>query len=129
MYWLISIIAFLIISLLIVETVIAKKRKISIYNFSDSFTNLYCGVLERVFDLVFSVLILFLFDHIHHHYAIVKIPFSITTWCLGLIVTDFIAYWFHRLSHQVNFLWAAHIVHHQSEELNITTVFRVSFLQ
>ena len=56
-----------------------------------------------------------------------KIPFSITTWCLGLIVTDFIAYWFHRLSHQVNFLWAAHIVHHQSEELNITTVFRVSF--
>ena len=127
MYWLISTIAFLIISLLIVETVIAKKRKISIYNFSDSFTNLYCGVLERVFDLVFSVLILFLFDHIHHHYAIVKIPFSITTWCLGLIVTDFIAYWFHRLSHQVNFLWAAHIVHHQSEELNITTVFRVSF--
>ena len=62
MYWLISTIAFLIISLLIVETVIAKKRKISIYNFSDSFTNLYCGVLERVFDLVFSVLILFARD-------------------------------------------------------------------
>ena len=117
MYWLIGTIALLIISLLITEVVIAKRRKISIYNFSDSFTNLYCGVLERVFDLVFSVLILFLFDHIYHHYAIVKIPFSITTWCFGLIVTDFIAYWFHRLSHQVNFLWAAHIVHHQSEEL------------
>ena len=44
-----------------------------------------------------------------------------------MLVTDFIAYWFHRWSHQVNFLWAAHIVHHQSEQLNITTVFRVSF--
>ena len=60
MYWLIGTIALLIISLLITEVVIAKRRKISIYNFSDSFTNLYCGVLERVFDLVFSVLILFL---------------------------------------------------------------------
>ena len=127
MYWLIASIAFLIILLLTFEAVFAKKRKISIYNFSDSFTNLYCGVLERVFDLVFSILILFLFDYIHRNFAIIEFSFSIPIWILGLFVTDFIAYWFHRLSHQVNFLWAAHIVHHQSEELNITTVFRVSF--
>ena len=127
MYWLIASIAFLIILLLTFEAVFAKKRKIRIYNFSDSFTNLYCGVLERVFDLVFSILILFLFDYIHKNFAILEFSFSIPIWILGLFVTDFIAYWFHRLSHQVNFLWAAHIVHHQSEELNITTVFRVSF--
>ena len=127
MYWLIASIAFLIILLLTFEAVFAKKKKISIYNFSDSFTNLYCGVLERIFDLVFSILILFLFDYIHRNFAIIEFSFSIPIWILGLFVTDFIAYWFHRLSHQVNFLWAAHIVHHQSEELNITTVFRVSF--
>ena len=127
MYWLIASIAFLIILLLTFEAVFAKKRKIRIYNFSDSFTNLYCGVLERVFDLIFSILILFLFDYIHRNFAIIEFSFSIPIWILGLFVTDFIAYWFHRLSHQVNFLWAAHIVHHQSEELNITTVFRVSF--
>jgi alkylglycerol monooxygenase len=33
---------------------------------------------------------------------------------------DLLYYWFHRLSHEVNFLWAAHIVHHQSEEYNLS---------
>ena len=57
-----------------------------------------------------------------------KIPPGIITWTIALLVTDLLAYWHHRLSHEVNFLWAAHIVHHQSEELNVTTVFRVSFV-
>ena len=125
--WFIGFLAIVIISLIITELILAKKKKVKIYNFSDSFTNFFCGMLERVFDVFFSILALYVFHYVYDNYAIFNIPSNIYTWLLGVLVTDFIAYWFHRWSHQVNFLWAAHIVHHQSEELNITTVFRVSF--
>jgi|TARA_B110000967_G_scaffold28846_1_gene26954 sterol desaturase/sphingolipid hydroxylase (fatty acid hydroxylase superfamily) len=126
--WLIIIGTPVLIGLVIIESVVAKKRNLSLYTLSDSITNLYCGILERVFDIFFSVIVLFGFNYIHENIAPFQIEFSLFSWIIGLVFTDFIAYWFHRLSHEINFLWAAHNVHHQSEELNLTTVFRVSFL-
>jgi hypothetical protein len=37
---------------------------------------------------------------------------------------DFCEYWLHRVGHEVAIFWAAHVVHHQSEELNICTALR-----
>lgn len=125
--WLIAVGVPTVGSLIIIEAVVAKRRKIKIYTLSDSVTNLSCGILERIFNVYFSVIVLFGFNYVHGSIALFQIPLNIFTWIIGLLVTDLIGYWFHRLSHQVNFLWAAHIVHHQSEELNLTTVFRVSF--
>ena len=126
--WLIIIGVPVIIGLVILESTVAKRKKLKLYTLSDSITNLSLGLLERVFDIFFSVLTLIAFNYIHENIAPFQIELTAFTWIIGLLVTDFIAYWFHRLSHEINFLWAAHIVHHQSEELNLTTVFRVSFL-
>ncbi|MEL7537888.1 MAG: sterol desaturase family protein [Pseudomonadota bacterium] len=41
-----------------------------------------------------------------------------------LLAWDFLYYWNHRLGHTVNVLWAAHVVHHQSEEYNLSTALR-----
>lgn len=84
-------------------------------------------MMERIFDLFISIIVLFIFHWVYNNVAFYQIPLNVGTWIIALFVFDFIAYWFHRLSHEINFLWAAHIVHHQSEELNFTTVFRVSF--
>jgi len=46
------------------------------------------------------------------------------TWITALLLVDFCYYWFHRASHRVNFIWATHIVHHQSEELNLAVALR-----
>lgn len=37
---------------------------------------------------------------------------------------DAIYYWNHRLSHEVRFLWAIHVVHHSSEHYNLSTALR-----
>ena len=42
---------------------------------------------------------------------------------------DFLYYWFHRMSHEVNAFWAAHIVHHQSEEYNLAVALRQGAFQ
>lgn len=34
--------------------------------------------------------------------------------------------WWHRLSHEVNVLWAAHVVHHHSEDYNLAVALRQS---
>ena len=127
LHWVIIIGIPILISLVVLENFVAKKKQLKLYTLSDSITNLSCGLLERVFDIFFSVLALYGFNYIYFNIAPFQIELSVITWIIGLFVTDFIAYWFHRLSHEINFLWAAHIVHHQSEELNLTTVFRVSF--
>jgi len=119
--------AAIVIGALVLESAVAKRKKLKIYRLSDSVVNLSCGMMERIFDFFLSVLILFGFHFIWKHFAPYQIPSNIGTWLIALVIFDCIAYWFHRLSHEINFLWAAHIVHHQSEELNLTTVFRASF--
>ncbi len=47
---------------------------------------------------------------------------------LCYIVMDFSYYWWHRASHRIRFLWANHIIHHTSEEMNFTTALRQTFM-
>lgn len=45
-------------------------------------------------------------------------------WILCQFLDDFTYYWFHRQNHMVRFLWAAHIVHHSSDNFNLGTAVR-----
>jgi len=45
-------------------------------------------------------------------------------WIACQLLDDFTYYWFHRQNHMVRFLWAAHIVHHSSDNYNLGTAVR-----
>jgi hypothetical protein len=45
---------------------------------------------------------------------------------LAFFMYDFFYYWAHRSGHEVNLLWAAHVVHHSSEDYNLSTALRQS---
>ena len=45
-------------------------------------------------------------------------------WIVTFIAIDFIFYIYHRISHRVNFLWAIHMSHHSSEEMNFAVSLR-----
>ncbi|MEZ4826735.1 MAG: sterol desaturase family protein [Bacteroidia bacterium] len=119
--------------LALLEYLVSRKKNVETYRFSDTIVNMSCGMLERLFDFFYVVMMYFVYAYLYDNFAIAHIPFEgqpiwiqALVLLLALLVADFLAYWHHRLSHEINFLWAGHIVHHQSEELNITTVFRVS---
>ena len=40
-------------------------------------------------------------------------------WLICQFADDFSYYWYHRLSHEIRVLWAAHLVHHSSENFNL----------
>lgn len=45
-------------------------------------------------------------------------------WLLALVIYDFCYYWLHRAGHEVAIVWASHVVHHQSQEFNLSTALR-----
>jgi sterol desaturase/sphingolipid hydroxylase (fatty acid hydroxylase superfamily) len=45
-------------------------------------------------------------------------------WALTFIMIDLVFYIYHRMSHRVRFLWAIHLSHHSSEEMNFAVSFR-----
>jgi sterol desaturase/sphingolipid hydroxylase (fatty acid hydroxylase superfamily) len=54
-------------------------------------------------------------------------PWTWQSWVVGVIAVDFAYYCFHRSSHEVRFLWAAHVNHHSSEHYNLSTALRQSW--
>ena len=98
LYWLIIIGIPVLIGLVILENIVAKRKNLKLYTLSDSITNLCCGLLERVFDVFFSVIALIGFNYIYENIAPFPIELTALSWIIGLFVADFIAYWFHRLS-------------------------------
>ena len=116
----------ILLLLVLLEYLISKRKGVDAYSLSDTIVNMCCGILERLFDFFWVVMMYFVFAFLFENVALWQIPLNPLTWVVALLIGDFLAYWHHRLSHEINFMWAAHIVHHQSEELNLTTVFRVS---
>ena len=47
-----------------------------------------------------------------------------TVFLLSFFIIDFTFYWYHRASHRVRVLWAIHMNHHSSEEMNFLVAFR-----
>jgi len=45
-------------------------------------------------------------------------------WGLCMLGDDFAYYWFHRANHEIRIFWAAHIVHHSSDNFNLGTGIR-----
>ena len=49
---------------------------------------------------------------------------ALVSWAVTFFLVDLCYYWSHRMSHEVNLLWAGHVVHHQSEEYNLSVALR-----
>ncbi len=59
-----------------------------------------------------------------HHFALFDFGFQWWAFALIFFAEDFIYYWFHRLSHEHRFWWAAHVNHHSSCHYNLSTALR-----
>ena len=118
-----------ILSILLAEIWMQRKRKIALYNVADTITNVSCGMSDRLFSLFFDGVQYVIWSAIGNRFGIFAMPEGWVGVVLCLLVTDFVWYWYHRLGHEVRFLWAVHSLHHQSENYNISVGFRISIFQ
>ncbi|MEQ1878179.1 MAG: sterol desaturase family protein [Bdellovibrionia bacterium] len=113
----------------LLSIIIERKLRPDLYQFADTVADLACGAISQALGIVvklsFAVIYAFLVDK----YALSSWPEGWLGWALAFLLVDFVYYWFHRLSHGVNFLWAAHVVHHSSEEYNFAVALRQGAVQ
>lgn len=119
----------LFIGLMLLEYFIIRKRKLGYASLHTSIANISIGIAERLTDVLVTGVFYFIYDTIQKKYGLFHIKASVLLWILLLLATDFIWYWYHRIAHEINVLWAVHIVHHQSEEFNYTVSARITVLQ
>lgn len=110
-----------------VEWLLTTLRKRKVYVFSDAVTNLSIGVGNQAFNLLLKAFLAGVYVWGYENFALVQQPVAWWSFLLCVVVFDFFFYWAHRWSHEVNFFWAAHVVHHQSEEYNLSVALRQSW--
>lgn len=128
------------LALVVVELLVVAGTRKPYLRLNDSVNDLSLGILSQLFG-IFTKLILAGLYYLAYEYARVQLlgvpawPTSIAesglvpvalTWTVAFLLVDMAYYWFHRLSHEVNLLWGMHVVHHQSEEYNLTVALRQS---
>lgn len=111
--------------LIAVELVADRVRGQRNFTLADSINSLSTGALSTSTGLLTKGLGLLTYAFAFEHLALLRLPSQAWwVWLLAFVLYDFCYYWLHRLGHERNVLWAAHSVHHQSEEYNLTTALR-----
>ena len=60
-----------------------------------------------------------------YQHRLFDIPMTaVWAWAAIFVLEDLVYYWFHRISHERRFWWAAHVNHHTSQHYNLSTALR-----
>ncbi|MFW0792111.1 sterol desaturase family protein [Gordonia sp. CPCC 205333] len=94
------------------------------YEFRDTATSLTMGMGNVIVNIGWKLVVL----------AVLAGAFWITplhlpadnplTWVALFIADDLAYYWYHRTHHTIRLLWASHVVHHSSQQYNLSTALR-----
>jgi len=117
---------------LLVELAVDRRRGTGYYRANDAINSLSAGTLSTTFGYFTRLLPILVWGTVLEHLALFDIDpaaFDLSAtgllyWLAALIAFDFCYYWAHRAGHEISILWAAHAVHHQSEDYNLSTALR-----
>jgi sterol desaturase/sphingolipid hydroxylase (fatty acid hydroxylase superfamily) len=112
-----------------IEMLIDRFQKTKLYRTNDTITNLSAGVSQQVTGIFLKVFTIGIYEWVFEHFAFFQIPYTWWSWILAFVVYDLCYYFAHRMSHEVNLFWSGHVVHHQSEEYNLSVALRQSWFQ
>jgi alkylglycerol monooxygenase len=128
------------------ELLVARLRRRRVHRLGDSVSDLSCGILSQFAGIFIALGTVVAFAWLGDHARVqlwLPVPewisrnplagggldlLALASWGAVFLLDDFAYYWMHRTSHVVNLLWAGHVVHHSSEEFNLTVALRQSSL-
>lgn len=118
------------VALMLLELLWAKKHPEFVgYHRPDTLASLSLGLLNVIINAGTKFLTIPVFAWLYEHRLVDVVeavgPWS---WLILFFAEDFSYYWFHRLHHEVRFLWAAHVNHHSSQHYNLSTALRQPLL-
>ena len=123
-----TVIAIPIFALLIaLEAFLVIRENRENFNRTDTWTNIFLGFGSVLWGLLFGLFTSLIYISVYE-FAPYKMPMeTVWAWLILLFVDDFAYYWFHRISHEVRFFWNFHVVHHSSNQYNLSVAVRQSW--
>ncbi len=113
------------LGLIAVEWIVGVARGRNTYRVADALASIGLGMLSQVSAVFVRLFLVGLYALAHEHLALWRLDAkSPWVWIGALVAYDFCYYGYHRAGHRVAVLWAAHAVHHQSEDYNLSTALR-----
>ncbi|MGI9262144.1 MAG: sterol desaturase family protein [Woeseiaceae bacterium] len=117
---------------LLLELAVDRVRGTGYYRTNDAINSLSAGTISTTLGYFTRLLPAVIWAYVLQSFALFDVdpawfdfsPRGLALWVLALLAFDFCYYWAHRMGHEVSVLWAAHSVHHQSEEYNLSTALR-----
>lgn len=92
----------------------------------DTISSLSSGITNVIKDVLGLSIVIISYKWLVSHLAIFEIESTLTLYILAFIGIDFAGYWVHRWSHEINLFWNRHVIHHSSEEYNLSCALRQS---
>lgn len=121
-----------------VEYVLGLIERKKIYRFNDSVNDLSMGIIDQVGSAFLATIMFAGYLYIWDNWRLFDMGVyamwglagaAVWVWVACFLAKDFMYYWAHRMSHEMNIGWATHIAHHQSEEYNLSVALRQGVFQ
>lgn len=112
--------------LIIIETIASIWMKKPVNRSFDTISSLSSGITNTIKDVFKLTVVIVSYEWSFAHLAMFEIESTVWLVILAFVGLDFASYWSHRWSHEYNVLWNKHIIHHSSEEFNLSAALRQS---
>lgn len=112
--------------LIIIEEFAARKMKRQVNFGMDTISSLSSGMTNTMKNLMGLSIAIVSYGWMVDKVALFHIESTWLVYVVAFIGIDFAGYWTHRFDHTVNAFWNRHIVHHSSEEFNLSCALRQS---
>ena len=108
------------------ESFVAYRRGMQVNHAADMISSLSSGLTNSTRDGIQFGVVLISYTWLVNHITIYKVENLLLAVIIAFVIEDFAGYWIHRMSHRVNILWNRHVIHHSSEEYNLSCALRQS---
>lgn len=112
-----------------IELIVERFTHKDLYRLPDSIANISCGITSQLSGLFLKIFAVGIYQLLFEHFAFFELERTWIYWLALVLLVDHSYYWAHRMSHEINLFWGGHVVHHQSEEYNLSVALRQSSLQ
>ena len=106
----------------------SHRQQSQSYEKKDTVASLSLGLGSVAIGLMFAFIELGVLEFFYQFALFDDLPTN-TWWFFVLLFfgEDFCYYWFHRLGHEMRWMWASHVNHHSSTKYNLGTALRQSW--
>lgn len=114
------------VMLILIESWVGKFMGIKVNRAFDTISSLSSGMTNTIKSIMGLTFVIVSYHWMVSHLAIFEIKSTVWLYVLAFIGIDFVGYWSHRFDHVINLFWNRHVVHHSSEEFNLSCALRQS---